>query len=411
MLFNNPSTALVGALGCISLMSQHVHATHIPYRHRHSQHIQHSPGGSHDSALSVGACAAATTSVTTTVTVTVHVDATSTVQNIVAPTVIITSDAPAATSSSSSTLTSVIEVSSPESDSESEFASASTFVSASVPTVTSIVEVSSASATASASTSVSTSASASSSGSSTSKAKVMIPYYLYPSTGAWTPLEELILANPDVQFTIIINPDNGPGSNTPSDTNFLTAVPRLASYSNALVLGYVSTQKGTRDISEVEQDIQTYASWPSASGKSSFAVHGIFLDEAATDYSAETVTYYTNLASTIRQSTGLGPNNYIVTNPGAVPDASYLDIPDSTVIFESAYSEFQSAYSANEFEKVKGLDLSRFATMVYGIPSDTDLSTLITQLRSISSHTYMSNLDTYMAYDSLWSTVVSLLSA
>lgn len=49
--------------------------------------------------------------------------------------------------------------------------------------------------------------------------------------------------------------------------------------------------------------------------------------------------------------------------------------------------------------------------MVYGIPSDADLSTLITQLRSISSHTYMSNLDTYLAYDSLWSTVVSLLSA
>ncbi|OGM48874.1 spherulin 4-like cell surface protein [Aspergillus bombycis] len=405
MLFNNPSTTLVGALGCISLLSQHVYAAHIPYRHRHNQH---SPGGSHDSALPVGACAAGTTSVTTTVTVTVNVDASPTVQNIVTPTVIISTDAPAATSSSSSTFTSVVEVpSAPES--ESEFASVSTSVSASASTFTSVVEVSSASTTASASTSVSTSTS--SSGSSTSKAKVMIPYYLYPSTGAWTPLEELILANPDVQFTIIINPDNGPGSSTASDTNFLTAVPRLASYSNALVLGYVSTQKGTRDISEVEQDIQTYASWPSASGKSSFAVHGIFLDEAATDYSADTVTYYTNLASTIRQSDGLGPNNYIVTNPGAVPDSSYLDIPDSTVIFESAYSEFQSAYSANEFEKVKGLDLSRFATMVYGIPSDTDLSTLITQLRSISSHTYMSNLDTYQAYDSLWSTVVSLLSA
>lgn len=120
-----------------------------------------------------------------------------------------------------------------------------------------------------------------------------------------------IVANSDVQFTIIINPDNGPGSSTASDENFLTAVPRLASYSNALVLGYVSTEKGTRDISEVEKDIQTYAAWPSTSGKSSFAVHGIFLDEAATDYNADTVTYYKNLASTIKQSDGLGPDNYV----------------------------------------------------------------------------------------------------
>ncbi|KAE8369618.1 Spherulation-specific family 4-domain-containing protein [Aspergillus caelatus] len=388
MLFNNPSTILVGALGCISLLSQQAYAAHIPYGHRHSQH---SPGGFHQPAPPVSACAAgapsATVTVTTTTVVTTtlaaeDIDASSTVLNIITPTVIPASDVPVTTSSSSSS---------------------STF--------TSVVTVSSASTSASASTSVSTSASASSSGSSTSKAKVIIPYYLYPSTGAWTPLEELIVANSDVQFTVIINPDNGPGSSTASDENFLTAVPRLASYSNALVLGYVSTQKGTRDISEVEKDIQTYAAWPSTSGKSSFAVHGIFLDEAATDYNADTVTYYKNLASTIKQSDGLGPDNYIVTNPGAVPDESYLDIPDSTVIFESAYSEFQSAYSANEFEKIKGLDLSRFATMVYGIPSDTDLSTLITQLRSISSHTYMSNLDTYQAYDSLWSTVVSLLAA
>ncbi|KAB8225428.1 Spherulation-specific family 4-domain-containing protein [Aspergillus novoparasiticus] len=384
MLFNNPSTILVGALGCISLLSQQAYAAHIPYHHRHSQH---SPGGAYDSAPPVGACATGAPTATTTVTVTETIGASSTELNIIPPTVVPASYTTVAISSSSSS---------------------STFTSA---VVSSASTSTSTSTSASASESTSASASASSSGNNTSKAKVIIPYYLYPSTGAWTPLEELIVANSDVQFTIIINPDNGPGSNTASDENFLTAVPRLASYSNALVLGYVSTQKGTRDISEVEKDIQTYAAWPSTSGKSSFAVHGIFLDEAVADYNADTVTYYKNLASTIRSSDGLGPDNYIVTNPGAVPDESYLDIPDSTVIFESAYSEFQSAYSANEFEKIKGLDLGRFATMVYGIPSDADLSTLITQLRSISSHTYMSNLDTYLAYDSLWSTVMSLLSS
>ncbi|KAF7155371.1 hypothetical protein CNMCM5623_007442 [Aspergillus felis] len=249
------------------------------------------------------------------------------------------------------------------------------------------------------------------SGTSASKGNIMIPWYLYPADGAWTPMEELISSNPDVQFTIIINPDNGPGSATLPDENFLAAVPRLTAYSNALVIGYVRTGKGTRDIADVEKEINTYAGWPSASGNSSFAVHGIFLDEASSDYDATAVTYYEQLASLIRGSKGLGPNNHVVTNPGTVPNAAYLSIPDATVIFESPYSEFVQALSSGQFQAIKGQDTSRFASMVYDVPATVDLSTLLSQLRSISSQTYLSNLNTYQAFDSIWTKVVSLLSA
>ncbi|GFG08099.1 spherulin-4 [Aspergillus udagawae] len=249
------------------------------------------------------------------------------------------------------------------------------------------------------------------SGTSASKGNIMIPWYLYPAEGAWTPMEELINSNPDVQFTIIINPDNGPGSTPLADENFLAAVPRLTAYSNALVIGYVRTGKGTRDIAEVKQEINTYAGWPSASGNSSFAVHGIFLDEAPSEYDAAAVTYYKQLATFIRGSKGLGPNNHVVTNPGTVPDTAYLSIPDATVIFESPYSEFVRALSSDQFQGIKGQDTSRFASMVYDVPDTVNLSTLLSQLRAISSQTYLSNLNTYQAFDSIWTKVVSLLSA
>lgn len=91
----------------------------------------------------------------------------------------------------------------------------------------------------------------------------------------------------------------------------MASVPRLTAYSNALVIGYVRTDKGTRDISEVKKEIDTYEGWPSASGNPSFAVHGTFLDEAPSEYDAAAVEYFQQLASSIRGSNGLGPNNHV----------------------------------------------------------------------------------------------------
>lgn len=120
-----------------------------------------------------------------------------------------------------------------------------------------------------------------------------------------------IKANPDVKFTIIINPDNGPGSTALPDENFLAAVPKLTAHDNALVIGYVRTDKGSRDIAEVKKDIETYAGWASASGDTSFTVHGIFLDEAPSKYHENTVTYFKDLTSHIKEAKGLGPSNYV----------------------------------------------------------------------------------------------------
>ncbi|PLN85497.1 hypothetical protein BDW42DRAFT_149726 [Aspergillus taichungensis] len=241
-------------------------------------------------------------------------------------------------------------------------------------------------------------------------ANVIIPAYAYPTDGAWTPLENLITAHPNVHFTVIINPDSGPGANSLPDENFRAAVPKLAAHGNTRVIGYVSTVQGNRGISDVEEEIKRYAGWPSASGDKAFAVKGIFLDEAPTGDGGAAVSYYQQLASLIKQSEGLGPDNYVVTNPGAVPDAAYFGLADSTVIFESPYNEFQKLLSSDMFDKIKGTDLSKFSSIVYSIPEDTDLQGLVSQVNSISSQNYLGGLDTYMSYDPLLTRVVPLLA-
>lgn len=120
-----------------------------------------------------------------------------------------------------------------------------------------------------------------------------------------------ITAHPSVHFTVIINPDSGPGANSLPDENFRAAVPKLAAHDNARVVGYVSTVQGSRGISDVEEEIKRYAGWPSASGDTAFAVNGIFLDEAPTGDAGAAVSYYQQLASLIKQSEGLGPDNYV----------------------------------------------------------------------------------------------------
>ncbi|PYH84579.1 hypothetical protein BO82DRAFT_351788 [Aspergillus uvarum CBS 121591] len=275
--------------------------------------------------------------------------------------------------------------------------------------IESVIESVIASATVAASSAAAAASSAAAAAISSLKAQVIIPFYVYPDPGKWTPLLDLVASFPDVHFTVIINPSSGPGTSTLPDAAFLTAVPSLTANSNVLAIGYVPTQKGTRAIADVEKDINTYANWPSASGNSSFAVHGIFLDEAPNAYSADLVSYYTTLSNLIKSKDGLGPENYVVTNPGTPPDNAYLDLADSTVVFESPYASFQDAISAGTFSKLNASSHTKLASMVYGVPDSVHLPTLLTQVGNISEQIFLGNTSSYMVYDTYMNSVVPAL--
>lgn len=120
-----------------------------------------------------------------------------------------------------------------------------------------------------------------------------------------------ISTHPDVNFTVVINPGNGPGPDSLPDGNYTREIPKLTAYANVRLLGYVYTSYGKRNVSAVRKDIQTYADWPNNSSNPSLAVRGIFFDETPQQYEAQTLTYLQGLTDFVKDLKDLGPDQFV----------------------------------------------------------------------------------------------------
>jgi hypothetical protein len=120
-----------------------------------------------------------------------------------------------------------------------------------------------------------------------------------------------ISAHPDVNFTVVINPGNGPGPDSLPDANYTREIPVLSSYANVRLLGYVYTSYAKRNVSAIRNDIQTYADWPTNSSNPNLAVQGIFFDETPQQYDAQILTYLQGLTDFIKDLEGLGPDKFV----------------------------------------------------------------------------------------------------
>lgn len=117
--------------------------------------------------------------------------------------------------------------------------------------------------------------------------------------------------HPDVNFTVVINPGNGPGPNRLPDANYTHAIPSLTSYANVRLLGYVHISYAQRDIALVRRDIETYANWPSISSNPNLAVRGIFVDETPQQYDAGSLAYLQNLTHFAKGLHGFGVDPFV----------------------------------------------------------------------------------------------------
>ncbi|KAJ5801213.1 CAZyme family GH135 [Penicillium psychrosexuale] len=248
------------------------------------------------------------------------------------------------------------------------------------------------------------------------KAKVFVPLYVYPAPEAWAPLENVISAHPDVNFTVVINPGNGPGPDSLPDGNYTREIPKLTAYDNVRVLGYVYTSYGKRNASEVRKDIQTYADWPTNSSDPNLAVRGIFFDETPQQYEAQTLTYLQGLTDFVKGLKALGPDQFVVHNPGAVPDSRYLATADSTVVFEAAYTTFRERQGAKLFSSISDSNRTQLCAIVHSVPESVegkDLRSLVKQVRKVADEIYITHLSTnyYASFGSKWTEFVDLMAA
>jgi len=172
---------------------------------------------------------------------------------------------------------------------------------------------------------------------------ISIPAYFYPG-----PLWDQAIADAPATSIMIMNPSNGPGTSLNSD--YVAAVSD-AQAAGVMVLGYVYTLYGTRDIATVKADIDSYMNW--------YAVDGIFLDEVSND--VPELAFYQELDNYIKSK----PGTLNMINPGTIPDEQYMNAADIIVVFEGPYSNYVGA----TFDPwIDNYPAYRFQHLVYDTP-------------------------------------------
>jgi len=161
--------------------------------------------------------------------------------------------------------------------------------------------------------------------------KIAVPSYFYPSSpvpsGLWQQLESGV---PTVGLAII-NPNSGPG--TSPDASYQQIVSTKPS--GLKILGYVHTSYGSRSLSTVESEVNSYYTWYPG-------IDGIFVDEADNTSCTTESSYYLPLYNFVK---GKSASATVVINPGTSTLECYVNAADIIITFESTYSSYSGTWS------------------------------------------------------------------
>jgi hypothetical protein len=232
-----------------------------------------------------------------------------------------------------------------------------------------------------------------------------------PRHWAGTPLTRLcsIIQHHDKNFTVIINPDNSPGSSTWPSAPIIDAVKQLNIYPNVRTLGYINAAQGTRDEATVKAEIATYAGWSKVT--EGLAIHGVFLDKTPWNDDDEGIAkaWLRNVSVAVRQAGWAGSDEgTVVHNPGRVPDEGLMAYrPDMAVVFEGKYGDLPAmATLHDQLAKANG-DRAEYAMLVHSVPTTLDRSELrgiVESVRKDIEWLYLTDLtdDMWSDYASIW---------
>lgn len=207
-----------------------------------------------------------------------------------------------------------------------------------------------------------------------------------------------ITSHPNVYFTVVVNPESGPGSSFP-DMNYQREITKLNSFANVRTVGYVRTNYTVRPISEVKSDIDSYATWPSMNPV--IYVDGIFFDEAPSSANQSSLAYMQAAVSYShgKKDSGIGKNStpYVVTNPGQPPvTAAYLNsfpAPDLVLVFENTYAAWYDAIEANR-QNIWDLDAdnNQLAVMLHDVPNSLTCSQITALVNDLKGNVGVGSL-------------------
>jgi len=164
-----------------------------------------------------------------------------------------------------------------------------------------------------------------------------------------------------------------------------------------IMVGYVHTSYGDRALSDVEADIDTYATeWTHVSG--------IFLDEVSSDSSE--LSYYQSLYDYIL---GLPGFTYDILNPGDLPDSGYADVATHIVVIEDTpanLADFQAGWLTCE-------DKQKYAAIINTASGTSDMTTALANIvsQNIYGLVYITEGSNYNTLTSYYATEISDVAA
>ncbi|CAN8102717.1 unnamed protein product [Discula destructiva] len=187
--------------------------------------------------------------------------------------------------------------------------------------------------------------------------RVLVPLYLDPSQNvkiantAWYNIYTAVSQNPNTQFQIIINPNNGPGNSKAGyNSDYIAGVAKLNAYPNVHTFGYVHTLYGARSTASVSTDIARWANWNTYTAKD-ISIKGIFFDEVPnrTQKGNTDVAYMGTLQSYAKQQFNKTSSFQTIYNVGylsAHPEY-FTNMADFVCVFEDVASEFSTIIAAS----------------------------------------------------------------
>ncbi|KAM0139142.1 hypothetical protein ACHAO1_003013 [Botrytis cinerea] len=235
---------------------------------------------------------------------------------------------------------------------------------------------------------------------------ILIPLYLYPTKGAWTWVTDAIATYPSLPFTIIVNPDSGPGvlHEYPED-EYISGITNLTKHDNVKLLGYVDTRFMDKSTSEVDQEVETYKYW-STYTKANIAIDGIFFDDAVNEWTSASSGYMTDIASNAHAL-----NLTVTFNPGTIADSEFFTIADKVVMIEDDYSAFTSR-KGGSLNKIADTQQGQSSVIIYdfsGSQSQQD-NTVNSIVASGVSEVYITTVE-YTSQSKMWTQFVDAVNS
>jgi len=190
--------------------------------------------------------------------------------------------------------------------------------------------------------------------------RLLVPAYIYPVGEGRKEWQRLIDAASKVEIVAIANPSSGPGDERNLD---YAAIFTEASNHGITLVGYVSTNYGSRPKAEIKNDVDAWIRFYPQ-------VRGFFFDQQPRD--GREVAQFVELRDYAKQKLH---DPLVITNPGIPCDAAYLAQAVSNVT--CVFVNFQGFDQFELPETLKAYDPSRFAALPYNISDAETMRSMV----------------------------------